>query len=494
VTPQANPRRWLALAVLCLANFMVILDAQIVILALPSIEAELGLSAASGQWVLSAYLLSFGGLMLLGGRSADLLGRRRMFIVGSALFLVSSLAAGFAWTGGVLVGARVVQGVSAAIMAPTALSILMTTFDEGAERNKALGIWSSTGGLGATAALLIGGSLTDGPGWEWIFYLNVPVAVALLALSLPLLPESRDRRSRPVYDVSGAVTSTAALVLLVYAVVEAPNIGWGQVQTIGLLVGAVVLVAGFALIESRSASPLVPLRVFASRALVGGNLTLLALGMVAWGMSLTLSSYAQRVLGYSAVEFGLGTVVMTLGAVLGSIAGQRIVTRVGFRAVAAVGLALTGLGCLVLTQVSVDGTYFGDIFLGLLIFGPGLGATFVAASVATLAGVSEDHSGLASGLNTAAFQIGGAIGSAVATTVALSHGGAAGSLSTLTSGYRTAFAAAIAFPALGLLCAIPLLRNRSRPSAPTTDVNLKDENQGDVDTDHRQPPVGQRRP
>ncbi|HKE69647.1 MAG TPA: MFS transporter, partial [Nocardioidaceae bacterium] len=403
----STDRRWWALALLCLAFFMVILDAQIVILGLPSIEADLGMSADSGQWVMSAYLLSFGGLLLLGGRSADLLGRRRMFMVGTGLFLVSSLACGLAWSGDVLIAARVVQGMSAAIMAPTALSILMTIFEEGPERNKALGIWSAIGGVGATAALLIGGPLTDGPGWEWIFYINVPVALVLLTLGPRLLPESRAEGTERTYDLAGAATVTAALVLLVLAIVEAPDAGWASMQTIGLLLVSTVLVAVFVRIERRSPAPLAPLRIFRSAALVGGNLTLLALGMVAWGMGLTVSLYAQTVLGYSAVKFGLGTVVMTLGAVIGATAGQTLVTRVGPRAIAIGGFVLTGSGCLLLTQISADGDYWSDIFLGLLVFGPGLGATFVAASVATLTGVAEGDAGLASGLNNAAFQIGG---------------------------------------------------------------------------------------
>src|SRR5919197_1141402 len=254
----ADPRRWKALALLCLANLMVILDAQIVILGLPSIEADLGLSADTGQWVMSAYLLSFGGLLLLGGRSADLLGRRRMFVVGTALFLVSSLACGLAWSGAVLIGARVVQGVSAAIMAPTALSLLMATFEEGPERNKALGVWSATGGSGATAALLIGGSLTGGLGWEWIFFLNIPVALVLRALARRLVGESRGPVSRRIYDVPGAVIVTAALVLLVYAVVEAPDAGWGSIQTIGLMIASATLVGLFVSLETRSPAPLVP--------------------------------------------------------------------------------------------------------------------------------------------------------------------------------------------------------------------------------------------
>jgi EmrB/QacA subfamily drug resistance transporter len=459
---EPDPRRWKALALLCVAFFMVILDAQIVILGLPSIEADLGFSADGAQWVMSAYLLSFGGLLLLGGRSADLLGRRRMFMIGTALFLISSLACGLAWTGPVLIAARVVQGVSAAIMAPTALSILMTTFEEGTERNKALGIWSAIGGVGATAALLIGGPLTDGLGWEWIFFINIPVALGLLALSPRLLRESRGQGER-AYDIAGAVTITTALVALVYAVVEAPQAGWGDAQTIGLLVASAALVALFVRVETRAPSPLVPLRIFRSRALVGGNLVLATLGMVAWGMSVTVSLYAQQVLGYSALEFGLGTAVMTVMAVLGSTAGQAIVTRIGPGWVAAVGLVLTAVGCVLLTRVSVGGSYMGDIFFGLLIFGPGLGATYVAASVATLAGVAERESGLASALNNAAFQIGGALGTAVVTSVAISNAAGPDPLVALTEGFQSAFAAAIVFPVLGLICAVLLLRKVQGP-------------------------------
>jgi EmrB/QacA subfamily drug resistance transporter len=457
-----DPRRWKALALLCVAFFMVILDAQIVILALPSIEAELSMSADAAQWVLSAYLLSFGGLLLLGGRSADLLGRRRMFMLGTGLFLVSSLGCGLAWSGGALIAARVIQGVSAAIMAPTALSILMNAFPEGAERNKALGVWSAIGGIGATAALLVGGPLTDGPGWEWIFFINVPVALAMLTLTPRLVRESRAPVTERVYDVAGAATVTAALVLLVYAIVEAPDVGWGAGRTLGLLAGSALLLCGFVAVERRSSSPLVPLRMLRSPTLVGGNLTLLALGMAAWGEGLTLSLYAQGVLHYSPVTFGLGTAVMTVGAAAGSITGQGIVTRVGPRVVGTAGFVLIAAGLAALTQISADGSYFADIFLGLVLFGPGLGATYVAASVATLSGVEERHAGLASGLNNASFQIGGAIGSAVVTTVAVSatHG------ADLTHGFQSAFTAALAFPAVGLLCALLLLGRVKAPSAP----------------------------
>ena len=460
---QLDPRRWKALALLCTAFFMVILDSAIVVVALPSIDADVAFSAGDLQWVLSAYLLSFGGLLLLGGRAADLLGRRRMFIVGTALFAVASLGAGLAGTSEMLLAARVVQGVAAAIMTPTALSILMTTFEEGAERNKALGIWGSTGAIGGTAAWLIGGPITDGLGWEWIFFINVPVAAAVAALSPVLLRESRGQLGRRRFDVAGAVTSTAALVALVYAVVEAPDVGWASAQTLGLAGLAAILTAVFVAIESRSVAPLAPLGVFRSRSLVGGNLVLLALGTTGFGVPFILTQYAQEVLGWSPIHFGLASVVMPVTAVIGTLTAQAIATKGGIRRVAVTAMALTGIGSLILTQVSVGGSYLGDLFVALVILGPGIGAAYVAGSIASLTGVAEADAGLASGLNNASFQIGGAVGVAILSTVAVSGADGSGSLASLTNGYQSAFAVAIAIAALGMLAAALLLGRRGEP-------------------------------
>jgi EmrB/QacA subfamily drug resistance transporter len=466
---QPDPHRWKALALLCTAFFMVILDSAIVVVALPSIDSDLAFSTGDLQWVLSAYLLSFGGLLLLGGRAADLLGRRRLFMAGTALFALASLGCGLAGSESALIAARVIQGVAAAIMTPTALSILTTTFEEGAERNKALGVWASIGGVGATAAWLVGGPITDGLGWEWIFFINVPVALAIVALSPTLLRESRAPARERSFDVAGALTITSALVALVYAVVEAPEAGWASDQTLGLLALSAGLMAVFAAIEARSAAPLAPLRMFRSRALVGGNLVLLALGMLAFGMPFILTQYAQQVLGWSPVEFGLGSVVMPVTAVIGSVTGQALATKGGLRPVVAVSMVLTGLGCLVLTQVSVGGSYLSDVFLGLLVFGPGLGAGYVAGSIGSLAGVPEEEAGLASGLNNTSFQIGGAIGVAILSSVAISEAQGANPLAALTNGYQAAFATAIAFAALGLLVAIVLLGKLAAPApAPGT--------------------------
>jgi EmrB/QacA subfamily drug resistance transporter len=418
---QPDPRRWRALALLGTAFFMVVLDSTIVYVALPSIDEALGFGPGGLQWVMSAYLLTFGGLLLLGGRSADLLGRRRMFMIGVGLFAASSLVCGLAWSDQVLVAARVVQGVAAAIMAPTALSLLMTVFEEGPERNRALGIWGGIGGVGATSGLVIGGPVTAGLGWEWVFFINIPVALGVLALCPALLPESRAPVGRRVYDFAGAVTITSALVLVVFAVSEAPDAGWVSAQTIGSVVAAALLIAAFLRIETRSAAPLVPLRIFRSRTLVGGNLVLLTAGATVDGMLIIITLYAQEVLGYSTVQFGLGVAAMTVASVGGAIGGQALVTRAGLRPVALTGMVLVGAGSLSLTQITADGSYFGDVFLGLVLFGAGLGATFVAAQIAGLSGVADQEAGLAAGLVDSSFNIGSALGIAVLSSVAVAR-------------------------------------------------------------------------
>jgi EmrB/QacA subfamily drug resistance transporter len=466
-----DPRRWGALALLCGAFLMVILDGSIVIVGLPSIGADLGFSEQGLQWVISAYALSFGGLLLLGGRAADLLGRRRVFMVGVVLFTAASLLCGLAWSDDALIAARAFQGVGAAIMTPTALSIIATTFPEGSERNKALGIWGGMAGIGATAGWLIGGPLVDGPGWEWIFFVNIPLGLAAVALSPVLLRESRAALTRRSFDAAGAMTITGALVLLVYAVVEAPDVGWGDAQTILLFAGSAVLFAVFAMIESRHRAPLVPLRLLRSRTLVAANLVMLVFGAVAYGVPFILTLYAQQVLGYSAVKFGLGTVVLAVMVVVGSIVGQAIVLRVGFRPVAAAGGTLMGGGSLLLTQVSVGGSYFGDIFVGLLVCGLGIGLGFVTATVAALAGVAERESGLASGLSNVALQIGGALGVAIVSTVAVSRSEdflaaneGANPLVVLNEGFQSAFAACVVLAGIGVALALVLL-GRPRQAA-----------------------------
>jgi EmrB/QacA subfamily drug resistance transporter len=466
-----DPRRWWALALLCGAFFMVLVDGTITLVALPSIGASLGFARQDLQWVLSVYALTFGGLLLLGGRAADLLGRRRVFVAGVVLFTAASLMCGLAWSPAALIVARVVQGAGAAVMTPTALSIISTTFTEGAERNKALGIWGAMGGIGATTAWLIGGPLVDGPGWRWIFFINAPVGLAALALSPVLLRESRGALTRRSYDPAGAITITGALVLLVYAVVKAPGAGWGDVRTILPLAGSAVLLAAFAVIEARHPAPLVPLRIFRSRTLAAADALTVLIGTVAVGMPFVLTLYAQQVLGYSALKFGISSVVLALGATAGAIAGQGALGKAGFRPVAAAGLALMGAGSLVLTQVSVHGSYFPVIFFGLLLSGLGIGLAFVTATVAALAGIAGHEAGLASGLSNTALQIGSALGVAIATTVAISRSNdylaankGANPLAALTEGYQSAFAACAALAAIGLALAL-LLPRRPRKAA-----------------------------
>ena len=465
---EPDPRRWWALALLCGAFFMVILDAAIVTVALPSIEEELGFSAQGLQWVVSAYALTFAGLLLLGGRAADLLGRRRVFMVGIVLFTLASLLCGLAWSDEALILARAFQGIGAAVMTPSALSIITTTFEEGAERNKALGIWGALGGIGATTAWLIGGPIVDGLGWEWIFFINIPVGIAALALSPILLRESRATVAKRSYDPAGALSITGALALLVYALVEAPDTGWGDPRTIALLAASAALFGAFALIEWRHSAPLVPLRIFRSRTIVGANAVMLVFGTLPYGLGFVLTLYAQQVLGYSAIKFGLTSLVFPAMAAAGSILGQAIVLRVGFRPVAAIGMGLMGGGALLLTQVSTGGTYFGDIFFGLLVFGPGVGLAFVTASIAALAGVPERESGLASGLSNTSFQIGAALGVAIVTTVAVSRtedylttNTGANPLVALTEGFQSAFLAVTILAGIGVALALSVLPRRA---------------------------------
>jgi MFS family permease len=349
-------------------------------------------------------------------------------------------------------------------MTPTALSIISTTF-EGPERNKALAIWGMNGAFGATAGYVIGGLLVDGIGWEWIFFINIPIGLAALALSPVLLRESREATAKRSYDPAGALTITGALVLLVYALVEAPEAGWGSLQSILLFGGAAVLAASFVVIESRHRAPLLPLRLLRSRTLVGANAVMLLFGTVGFGMPFVLTLYGQQVLGYSALEFGASFVISPVAAAVGMIVGQSAVVKLGFRPVAATGMALLGAGTLLLTQVSAGGSYFGDILLGILLFGAGVGPAFATATIAALDGVAEREAGVASGISNTAFQLGGALGVAIASTVAISRtegflaaNDGADPLVGLTEGFQSAFLACAVMAGIGALLALLLLR------------------------------------
>ncbi|GAA1160460.1 MFS transporter [Kribbella jejuensis] len=439
-------KRWLALALLCLTGFMIILDASIVLVAIPSIERELTFSIGGVQWVPSGYALMFGGLLLLGGRISDLLGRRRVFIAGLLLFAGSSLLCGFAWSGDALVFARGLQGIAAAVLAPSALSIVMTTFPSGPDRNKALGIWGATSGVGGTAGSLIGGPVTDGLGWQWIFFINVPACVVVAVLAPLLLLDSRGPGRRG-FDVAGAATVTAALIALVYAVIQAPSSS--VVRTVLWLLMSAVLFAVFVVVEQRSAAPLVPLRLFRSRALVGGNLITIGWGLAAFGLNFVYTQYAQLALGASAVRYGLMSAVLAAAAVGGSMIGQHLVTRVGPRAVAFVSLLVAGAGTTLMTRLTVTSGYFELAFWGLTIFGAGLGAGTVAGSIASLSEVAGEDAGVASGLQNASFQIGGAVGIAVVAAVAAASTSGRTPVA-LTHGYRIAFVTVWSFIVIGL--------------------------------------------
>jgi len=415
-----DPRRWQALALVCVAFFMTVLDVSIVNVALPSIKNSLSVSDQSLQWVLVAYAITFGGFLLLGGRTADLLGRRRMLMAGLVLFSAASLVCGLAGSIGVLIAARTVQGLGAAVISPATLSIITTTFEEGAERNKALGIWGAMGGSGAAAGVLFGGILTKYAGWEWIFFVNVPVGALVLALTRPIVRESRVTGLKG-FDAGGAATVTSGLALLVYAISKAPDVGWSSGRTIGLLLGAAVLLVAFLAIEARHATPMVPFSIFRTKTLAGANAAGFLLGAVVFANFFVLTLYVQQVLGYSALKTGL-TFLATAGTVI-PVAGlsQALVTRIGVRPVLTIGLALITGAMLWYAQIPVRGRFVGDLLPGYLLMGVGMAFAFIPVSIAALAGVAPHEAGLASGLINTAQQIGGALGVAVASTVAFTH-------------------------------------------------------------------------
>jgi EmrB/QacA subfamily drug resistance transporter len=458
-----DSRRWLALALLCGSFFIVILDTAVVVVAMPSIETDLGFAPQDLQWILSAYALAYGGLLLLGGRSADLLGRRRVFVAGLALFTLASLASGLSWSSESLIAARAVQGIGAALMTPAALSILTTTFTEDAERNRALGAWGAMGAVGGAAGWLIGGPLTDGPGWEWIFFINIPIGAAGLLLAPMLLHDSR--LPGRGFDVLGALTSTGSVVLLVYAIIGGPQSGWTSPRTLSVLVAAGILMAAFVAIESRVGNPLLPLRLLRSRSLSGANIAMVLFSAIANGLPFILTLYAQQILGYSPLKFGLTAIVFPLGAVVGSALGQNLALKMGPRPVATVGFVLLGGAAIVLSFASVDGSYFADIFWGLIVLGPAVGMTMVATNIAALANVDGHDAGIASGLVNTTFQLGGAIGVAAATTVAVSVTN--DSLATdatapmaLNDGFQAAFFSGSIVAVLGVLVALITLGSR----------------------------------
>jgi EmrB/QacA subfamily drug resistance transporter len=459
-----DPRRWQALALVCVAFFMTVLDVSIVNVALPSIGRSLHFSETGLQWVITAYAITFGGFLLLGGRAGDILGRKRMFIVGVAIFSAASLVCGLAGSTGVLVAARAVQGFGAAIVSPATLSIITTTFEEGPERNKALGIWGAMGGGGAAAGVLFGGILTKYLGWEWIFFVNVPVGALVLALTPGIVRESRAPDIGRNFDAIGAASVTGGLTLLVYAISKAPVDGWGDTTTIVLLIAAAVLIVFFVVWESRVANPLMPLSIFRIRTLAGANAVGALLGASIFADFFLLTLYVQNVLGYSALRTGItflataGTVVLVAGL------SQWLCTKVGPKPVMVTGLALNTGALVWYAQIPVDGTYAHNLLGGYLMFGFGIAFAFIPVSIAALAGVGPREAGLASGLLNTSQQVGGAIGVAIASSVAVSH--ATHLLQTghpqaeaFTSGYALAFWVIAGISAAAVVAALTLVKN-----------------------------------
>lgn len=451
--------RWWVLAVVCMAMFMGVLDSTTVYAALPVIALDLGFAPAEVQWVITAYGVAIGGLLLLGGRLADYAGRRRTFMVAVAVFAAASLACGLAASSEALIAARVAQGVGAAVMTPAGLSVLMQVFPDGPDRNKALGIWGGLGGTGASAGLLLGGVLTDRAGWAWIFFTNVPVCLVVLVLCPMLLPESTRYKQR--LDLPGAITATGALVLALLTLFRIAEHGINPLA-LAFGTGAVALAGLFVIIEMRSPAPLVPMRIFASRSLVGGNLVIVIAGIAVDGLLIVVTLYAQQVLGFSALQFGVTMAIMTVTSVVGVMAGQVVVTRAGFRFVASWGMILLTIACLLLSRLSVDGTFVEDLLAGLVVFGAGMGAAFVAGQIAALTGVAEHDSGLAAGLEETAFAVGTTLGAGLASAIAIGFATRgttdAPSAAELTEGLVAALYVLAALAAVGALGAAVLLR------------------------------------
>jgi EmrB/QacA subfamily drug resistance transporter len=454
-------RRWLALGLLCVAQFMVVLDASIVNVALPSIGGALDFSQENLSWVVNAYVLTFGGFLLLGGRLADLLGRRRLFVTGLILFALASLVGGFAESEGVLIAARAIQGLGAAIVSPAALSSVTTMFRDGAERNKALGVWGAVAGSGGAAGVLLGGILTDGLGWEWVLWVNVPIGIAAAAIAPALVAESRSEAATRSFDLAGAISVTAGLSVLVYALVDATDAGWGSTQTIGLLALAVVLIAAFVVIELRSDAPLVPFRIFRLRTLTGANVVGVLIGASLFSMFFFISLYMQQVLGYSAIKAGLSYLPLALTIILTAGVASQLVTRIGFKPVLAAGMVFIAAGLIWFAQVSVDGGYVSDILGPSLLAAIGLGLAFVTSTIAAVSGVEAEEAGLASGLINTSQQVGGALGLAVLATIANSvTNDATGPVpSALTDGFQAAFLGGAAIAILGFVLTLVLIRN-----------------------------------
>ena len=475
-SPDIN--RWRAFALLAVAFFMTVVDLTIVNVSLPTIGRDLHFSQANLQWVVTAYALTFGGFLLLGGRAADLLGRRRLLMVGLGLFSGASLAAALATGSGFMVGARAVQGTGAAIMLPAALSIVMNMFPDGAERNKALGIWGGLGAGGATVGVIAGGLLTRYAGWQYIFFLNVPIGVIAMLLAPRIVPDSRIDASRRRFDAAGALAGTAGLVALVDAISQAPQYGWGATRTIGVLAAGAVLLAAFVVIERRVADPILPLEIFRLRTLAGANAAGLLLGGSFYAFIFIGTLYMQQVLHYSALQTGLAWLAASLTSIALAGLSQALVTRGGTKLVMAAGMTMIGGGAIWATQVPVHGHFLANLAGSMVVAGAGTAFAFIPISIAALAGVKEQQAGLASGLLNTSQQLGGAIGIAIASSVAASrtqtllHAGHAAPVA-LTGGFQHALWVLGGIGLLAVPAIFALVRNEAA-STPVATPNVRD--------------------
>ena len=471
-----NARKTWTLILCCIGQFMVILDVSVVNVALPAIRSDLHFSGTELQWVVNAYALTFAGFLLLGGRAADLLGRRKMLVFGLVAFAATSLAGGVAQSKEWLTAARALQGLSGAIVAPATLSVITSTFTEGGERNRALGVWGAMGGVGGATGALLGGVLTDALSWRWILFINIPIGLLAGLAVARIVAESRaDVTARRHFDLSGAVTVTLGLVVLVYGIVRTDHYGWGSTRTIATLAIALALIGLFLLIEGRLAkAPLVPLRVFGSRQLSAANIVMILLGASSFAMWYFVSLYLQEVRGFSAIGAGAAFVPMALGvAVAAQIAGK-LAARLGAGPLLAVGMALVGVGMLLLGRAPVGGSFAVDVLPAELVTAIGVGLAFVPVTIAAMAGSAPQEAGLASGLVNTSRQIGGSLGLAILATIATARtadiAGQVALKPALNSGFHHAFVVGAAFALFGALASavlIPRVRPPRRAVAPT---------------------------
>ena len=466
--------RWLVLVIVCLAQFMVILDATVVNVALPSIQRDLHFSAGDLQWVINSYTLVFGGFLLLGGRAGDLIGRRKVFLAGVAIFTFASLLNGLATSSTWLVAARALQGLGGALVSPAALSIITTTFAEGPDRTKALGVWSAIAAGGGAFGLLLGGVLTELLSWEWIFFVNVPIGIATAALALRYVPESRGTQRQDTADVAGAVSVTAGLIVLVYAIVKAPDFGWGSLETLGLAALAAALLIAFVMIEQRSPAPLIRLGIFRVRSIAGANGVLLLVAGGLFAFFYFSSLYVQLILGYSPLEAGLAFLPITFGIGAGAGLAQQVVKRFGARTTAVVGMVIASVGLWFMSRASLGGSYLGDVLPAIIPMSIGMGLTFVPITLIATTGVDKDDAGLASGLFNTSQQVGGALGLAVLSTLATNkttdvlaaspgRPRPAEQLFALVEGFNVAFLAAAVLVAVSAVLLLVAVRKQDMP-------------------------------